>query len=103
MHEINHFQEAGYLSIQVLNLSYNLIFWIGLHAFSGLEKLVHLDLSNNRLRYIPSDLFWDTPRLTTLDLSSNIFEALKNEPFIMHSELQVCVFVLIMTKAFDKL
>lgn len=84
------FQEAGYLSVEVLNLSYNVIFWIGLHAFSGLENLVHLDLSNNRLRYFPSDLFWDTPKLTTLDLSSNIFEALKNEPFIMHNELQVC-------------
>lgn len=83
------FKDAGYLSLEVLNLSYNMIFWIGLHAFSGLEKLVHLDLSNNRLRYIPSDLFWDTPKLTNLDLSSNIFETIKNEPFIMHSTLQV--------------
>lgn len=83
------FQEAGYLNIHILNLSYNLIFWIGLHAFSGLNSLTHLDLSNNRLRHIPSDLFWDTPMLDTLDLSANIFESLKNEPLIMHSTLQV--------------
>ncbi|XP_063823244.1 insulin-like growth factor-binding protein complex acid labile subunit [Ostrinia nubilalis] len=84
------FKEAGYLYIEVLNLSYNVIYWIGLHAFSGLDKLAHLDLSNNRLRYIPSDLFWDTPELISLDLSSNIFENdLKNEPFIMHEKLQV--------------
>ncbi|KAJ0182385.1 hypothetical protein K1T71_001754 [Dendrolimus kikuchii] len=83
------FKKSGYTNIQILNLAYNLIFWIGLHAFAGLDKLVHLDLSNNRLRYIPSDLFWDTPLLDTLDLSSNVFESLKNEPFIMHPELQV--------------
>ncbi|KAL4716965.1 hypothetical protein ACJJTC_012776 [Scirpophaga incertulas] len=83
------FKEAGYLSLEILDLSYNLIFWIGLHAFSGLDKLVHLDLSNNRLRYIPSDLFWDTPKLTFLDLSFNIFETLKNEPILMHTSLQV--------------
>ncbi|CAH0405253.1 unnamed protein product [Chilo suppressalis] len=83
------FKDAGYLSLEMLNLSYNKIFWIGLHAFSGLEKIVHIDLSNNRLRYLPSDLFWDTPKLTYLDLSSNIFEKLKNEPFLMHSNLQV--------------
>ncbi|CAG9796440.1 unnamed protein product [Diatraea saccharalis] len=83
------FKDAGYLSLEILNLSYNKIFWIGLHAFSGLESLVHIDLSYNRLRYIPSDLFWDTPKLTNLDLSSNIFEKLKNEPFLMHSNLRV--------------
>ncbi|XP_053610539.1 vasorin [Plodia interpunctella] len=82
------FKEIGYMSLQVLDLSYNLIFWIGLHAFAGLEDLVHLDLSNNRLRYIPSDLFWDTPLLDSLDLSGNIFEDIKNEPIIMHQQLQ---------------
>ncbi|CAG9581625.1 unnamed protein product [Danaus chrysippus] len=83
------FKEIGYTSIKILDLSYNLIFWIGLHAFSGLNELVNLDISNNRLRFIPSDLFWDTPNLEILDLSSNVFEKLKNEPFIMHTKLQV--------------
>ncbi|KAI5644950.1 leucine rich repeat domain-containing protein [Phthorimaea operculella] len=83
------FKESGYTSIQSLDLSYNLIFWIGLNAFSGLYHLVHLDLSNNRLRQIPSDLFWHTPELQTLDLSGNVFESLKNEPFIMHDKLQI--------------
>lgn len=83
------FQESGYALIQILNLSYNLIFWIGLHAFAGLDHLVHLDLHNNRLRQISSDLFMDTPELDILDLSSNIFESLKNEPFLMHNKLQV--------------
>lgn len=73
----------------MLDLSYNLIFWIGLHAFSGLDNLQHINLSSNRLRFIPSDLFWDTPELDTLDLSSNVFETLKNEPFIMHAKLKV--------------
>ncbi|XP_013197119.2 SLIT and NTRK-like protein 2 isoform X1 [Amyelois transitella] len=83
------FKAIGYTSLQALDLSYNLIFWIGLHAFSGLDNLVHLDLSNNRLRYIPSDLFWDTPLLDSLDLSGNIFEDIKNEPLIMHQKLQI--------------
>ncbi|XP_075974876.1 uncharacterized protein LOC142975734 [Anticarsia gemmatalis] len=83
------FKEIGYTSIEILDLSYNLIFWIGLHAFSGLDNLVHLDLSSNRLRFLPSDLFWDTPELDTLDLSSNVFESLKNEPFLMHAKLKV--------------
>ncbi|CAK1540187.1 unnamed protein product [Leptosia nina] len=83
------FKEIGYRSIQVLDLSYNQIFWIGLHAFSGLDQLIDLNLSNNRLRYIPSDVFWYTPQLDILDLSSNVFETLKNEPFIMHNKLQV--------------
>lgn len=83
------FKESGYTSLKLLDLSYNSIFWIGLHAFSGLDKLIHLDLSNNRLRFIPSDLFWDTPELDTLDLSTNVFENLKNEPFIMHAKLKV--------------
>ncbi|XP_068626675.1 leucine-rich repeat-containing protein 24 [Battus philenor] len=83
------FKELGYTSIQILNLSYNLIFWIGLHAFAGLESLVHLDLSNNRLRFVASDLLWDTPQLQTLDLSGNVFESLKNEPFLMHTKLQI--------------
>lgn len=83
------FKNIGYTSLQMLDLSYNMIFWIGLHAFSGLDKLVHLDLSSNRLRYIPSDLFFDTPELDTLDLSSNMFESLRNEPFLMHSKLKV--------------
>ncbi|XP_049874788.1 leucine-rich repeat-containing protein 38 [Pectinophora gossypiella] len=83
------FKESGYSSIQVLDLSYNVIFWIGLHAFSGLEQLIHLDLSNNRLRQIPSDLFWDTPELRTLDLSGNVFESLNNEPLLMHPKLQI--------------
>lgn len=89
------FQENGYKSIEVLDLSYNLIFWVGLHAFSGLEKLVHIDLSSNRLRFIPSDIFFDTPELKTLDISSNIFESLKNEPFIMHAKLEVCNIILL--------
>ncbi|CAH2050677.1 unnamed protein product, partial [Iphiclides podalirius] len=83
------FKELGYTSIEVLNLSYNLIFWIGLHAFSGLDSLIYLDLSSNRLRFIPPDLFWDTPQLDTLDLSGNVFESLKNEPFLMHAKLQI--------------
>ncbi|CAK1602262.1 unnamed protein product [Parnassius mnemosyne] len=83
------FKELGYTSIRILNLSYNLIFWIGLHAFSGLDNLIYLDLSTNRLRYIPPDLFWDTPQLDTLDLSGNVFESLKNEPFLMHTKLQI--------------
>ncbi|XP_047509228.1 leucine-rich repeat transmembrane neuronal protein 2 [Pieris napi] len=83
------FKELGYTSIQVLDLSYNQIFWIGLHAFSGLDQLVDLNLSNNRIRYFPSDIFWDTPQLDILDLSSNILETLKNEPLIMHNKLQV--------------
>ncbi|XP_013134694.1 PREDICTED: leucine-rich repeat-containing protein 26 [Papilio polytes] len=83
------FKDLGYTSIQILNLSYNLIFWIGLHAFAGLDNLVYLDLSSNRLRYIPGDLFWDTPHLDTLDLSGNVFESLKNEPFLMHTNLQI--------------
>ncbi|CAH2102275.1 unnamed protein product [Euphydryas editha] len=83
------FKEIGYSNLKILDLSYNLIFWIGLHAFSGLDKLVNLDLSNNRLRFIPSDLFWDTPELQILDLSSNVFEKLKNEPFIIHLKLEV--------------
>ncbi|KAI8438740.1 hypothetical protein MSG28_011150 [Choristoneura fumiferana] len=83
------FKEAGYSSIEVLNLSYNVIFWIGLHAFAGLDKLVHLDLSNNRLRYIALDLFFESPQLHVLDLSGNVFESLKNEPFINHTKLQV--------------
>ncbi|XP_004930073.1 leucine-rich repeat-containing protein 70 isoform X1 [Bombyx mori] len=83
------FKESGYTALKLLDISYNLIFWIGLHAFSGLEKLIYLNLSNNRLRYIPSDLFWDTPQLEHLDLSSNVFESLKNEPFIMHTKLQI--------------
>lgn len=87
------FQTVGYTNLQRLDLSYNLIFWIGLHAFSGLDKLVNLDISNNRLRFIPSDLFWDTPELQILDLSSNVFEKLKNEPFIMHNMLQVCIII----------
>lgn len=83
------FKEIGYSSLKILNLSYNLIYWIGLHAFAGLEELVQLDLSNNRLRDIQSDLFWDTPKLDILDLSGNLFETLKNEPFIIHDKLQV--------------
>ncbi|CAH0695376.1 unnamed protein product [Spodoptera exigua] len=83
------FKDMGYTSLQMLDLSNNMIFWIGLHAFSGLDKLIHLDLSSNRLRYIPSDLFFETPELDTLDLSSNMFESLKNEPFLMHSKLKV--------------
>lgn len=70
-------------------MSYNLIFWIGLHAFAGLNDLTNLDLSNNRLRFITSDVFWETPKLEILDLSSNVFEKVKNEPFIMHEKLQV--------------
>ncbi|KAI8429219.1 hypothetical protein MSG28_007744, partial [Choristoneura fumiferana] len=83
------FKEAGYFSVEVLNLSYNVIFWIGLHAFAGLDKLIHLDLSNNRLRYIALDLFFESPQLHILDLSGNVFESLKNEPFINHTKLQV--------------
>ncbi|XP_047529676.1 leucine-rich repeat transmembrane neuronal protein 3 [Vanessa atalanta] len=83
------FKAAGYTNLKILDLSYNLIFWIGLHAFSGLDKLTNLDLSNNRLRFIPSDLFWDTPQLEILDFSSNVFEQLNNEPFIIHTKLQV--------------
>lgn len=83
------FKERGYTSIEFLDLSYNLIFWIGLHAFSGLDSLVHINLSNNRLRFIPSDLFWNNPELDTIDLSSNVFENLKNEPIIMHAKLKV--------------
>ncbi|KAG7310502.1 hypothetical protein JYU34_003289 [Plutella xylostella] len=83
------FKESGYTSIIILNLSYNLIFWVGIHAFSGLTSLTHLNLSNNRLRFLPSDLFWDTPRLESLDLSGNVFESLKNEPFLYHMHLQV--------------
>ncbi|XP_045499458.1 leucine-rich repeat transmembrane neuronal protein 3 [Colias croceus] len=83
------FKELGYKSIKVLDLSYNQIFWIGLHAFAGLNQLTELNLSNNRLRYFPSDVFWYTPDLNILDLSANMFESLKNEPFIAHSKLQV--------------
>ncbi|XP_026319409.1 leucine-rich repeat-containing protein 24 [Hyposmocoma kahamanoa] len=83
------FKEIGYTSIQILNLSYNLIFWIGLHAFAGLHHLIHLDLHNNRLRHISSETFWDTPELEVLDLSSNVFESLRNEPFLMHTKLEV--------------
>ncbi|XP_026738692.1 leucine-rich repeat transmembrane neuronal protein 4 [Trichoplusia ni] len=83
------FKESGYTSLEVLDLSFNTIFWIGLHAFSDLDKLKHLDLSSNRLRFIPSDLFWDTPQLETLDLSSNVFESIKNEPLIMHASLKI--------------
>ncbi|KAJ8736178.1 hypothetical protein PYW08_006834 [Mythimna loreyi] len=102
------FKENGYTSLEVLDLSYNLIFWIGLHAFSGLDKLVHLDLSSNRLRFIPSDLFFDTPELDTLDLSSNVFESLKNEPFLMHSKLKVlnlnnCRIKALPTRLFNRL
>uniref|UniRef100_A0A2A4K268 LRRNT domain-containing protein n=1 Tax=Heliothis virescens TaxID=7102 RepID=A0A2A4K268_HELVI len=102
------FKDAGYTSLEMLDLSYNLIFWIGLHAFSGLDKLVHLDLSSNRLRFIPSDLFWDTPELDTLDLSSNVFESLKNEPFLMHSKLKVlnlnnCRIKALPTRLFNRL
>ncbi|VVC93324.1 unnamed protein product [Leptidea sinapis] len=83
------FKELGYKSIQILNLSYNQIFWVGLHAFFGLDQLLELNLSNNRLRYFPSDVFWYTPQLVSLDLSSNVFETIKNEPFVMHTKLQV--------------
>ncbi|XP_059053087.1 vasorin [Achroia grisella] len=83
------FKDIGYTSLKILILSYNLIFWIGLHAFNSLGELVELDLSYNRLRDIPSDLFWDTPHLDILDLSGNVFETLKNEPFIIHDKLQV--------------
>lgn len=89
MLDIFTFQEIGYSSLIILDLSYNLIFWIGLHAFAGLNHLTNLDLSNNRLRFISSDVFWDTPKLEILDLSSNVFENVKNEPFIMHENLQV--------------
>ncbi|KAM3967833.1 uncharacterized protein ACR2FA_011371 [Aphomia sociella] len=83
------FKDIGYSSLKILSLSYNLIYWIGLHAFAGLNELTELDLSNNRLRYIPSDLFWDTPQLNILDLSGNVFETIKNEPFLIQEKLQV--------------
>ncbi|XP_041975475.1 leucine-rich repeat-containing G-protein coupled receptor 6 [Aricia agestis] len=83
------FKEIGYQSLRILDLSHNVIFWIGMHAFSGLDQLYHLDLSGNRLRDIPAEVFWDTPGLDILDLSGNIFESLKNEPFITHNRLQV--------------
>ncbi|XP_047985437.1 leucine-rich repeat-containing protein 26 [Leguminivora glycinivorella] len=83
------FKEAGITSIEVLNLSYNQLSWIGIHAFAGLDKLVHLDLSSNRLRAVVMDLFFETPVLEMLDLSGNVFEDLKNQPLIDHTKLKV--------------
>lgn len=83
------FKEIGYTSLVILDLSYNHIAWIGLHAFSGLNNLTNLNLSNNRLGYLPSDLFWTTPKLENLDLSGNMFDNIKNEPFLMHEKLKV--------------
>lgn len=83
------FKEAGITSIEVLNLSYNQLSWIGIHAFAGLDKLVHLDLSSNRLRAVVMDLFFETPMLEMLDLSGNVFEELKNQPLIDHTKLRV--------------
>ncbi|XP_063616465.1 leucine-rich repeat-containing protein 26 [Cydia splendana] len=83
------FKEAGITSIEVLNLSYNQLSWIGIHAFAGLDKLVHLDLSSNRLRAVVMDLFFETPMLEMLDLSGNVFEELKNQPLLDHTKLKV--------------
>ncbi|XP_077287648.1 uncharacterized protein LOC143912248 [Arctopsyche grandis] len=83
------FENMNYKLIERLDLSHNGIFWIGLHAFAGLDKLESFDLSYNRIQSIPNDIFSYNKNLTILNLSKNKFTRLSNQPFLSHDSLKV--------------
>lgn len=89
----NFLQDLGYTSLIEINLSNNLIFWIGLHALADLENLEVLDLSNNRLQAFAVDLFWYNKKLKYLNLSGNKFMGFNNKPFLSHNNLEVSWFM----------
>jgi Leucine-rich repeat (LRR) protein len=71
MEIIHIFQNLGLISLYKLQLQYNHIGTIDLHAFSGLIEVRILDLSYNHLDYVLPATFEDTPQLRSLYLQGN--------------------------------
>uniref|UniRef100_A0A1B6CMR3 LRRNT domain-containing protein n=1 Tax=Clastoptera arizonana TaxID=38151 RepID=A0A1B6CMR3_9HEMI len=65
------FSDLGLLDLVEINLGFNSIRSIGLHAFAGLVHLNHLDLKGNHLYHILPWTFHDNPSIKRLILSNN--------------------------------
>lgn len=57
--------------VENISIQGNLLEYIGLHSFSSLHNLIHLDLSYNKIGDIPRGAFNSTSRLFSLQLQGN--------------------------------
>lgn len=76
-----------------LDLSYNQLSsaWIDANAFTGLIRLVTLNLSNNRITRLDPTIFHDLYTLQILNLAGNLVDAIPNDAFIPLRNLDTLV------------
>ena len=67
---------SGLVKLVQLDLKENRIKYLANDSFRGLVSLKMLNLRNNRMESVNSDVFWYTPSLYVLDLSKNNFKIL---------------------------
>ncbi|CAG9831745.1 unnamed protein product [Diabrotica balteata] len=69
-------------NLKLLNLSYNQISQISLHAFEGLDNLKSMDLSYNSIQYFLGQWFFDLRSLRELYLRGNNLQDINEQPRI---------------------
>ena len=83
--ETNQF--SGLHFLEVLDLSFNEIFYFEQNAFYGLKELIYLNLTKNVLTEIEENDFNNMPSLQEIEIDLNKIKRIRNEVFTSLEEI----------------
>lgn len=69
-------------SLQVLNVSHNLIKYIDGEIFKDFSHLKYLDLSNNQITFLPDQTFSAMSRLESIKINNNSLTTIDDDVFL---------------------